>query len=168
MFTKLNKVYKNNIFFGKNEGVFLILSMPDIYLPLPSLPRHARRSLLPVVSFGFQTLVFAGFLRVSLLPSLANQPSFPLLSYPSVVACSPRPGHVSGMVIPPPHCRLVCLSSFDFSDAGGKCFLSCAVRSTTQRVRFHLSNFKKSPKMPPKIPPAKALQFVFKGSIIVI
>lgn len=144
--------------------LFSLFSACPIYTcPLPPRPGHAWRSLLPVVSFGFhQTLVFAGFLRVSLLPSVANQPSFPLLSYPSVVACSPRPGHVSGMVIPP------IAASFDFSDAGGKCFLSCAVRATTQRVRFHLSNFKKSPKMPPKIPPAKALQFVFKGSIIVI
>ena len=147
---------------------FSFFGMPDIYLPPSSAPRACLALLAPRCLFWvppntcfrrfFASFALAVPCKSTVIPVFAIFVRCRMFSAPR--ACL---GHGYSS-----HCRLVCRSSFDFSDVGGKCFLSCAVRATTQRVRFHLSNFKKSPKMPPKIPPAKALQFVFKGSIIVI
>lgn len=143
---------------------FSFFGMPDIYLPPSSAPRACSALLAPRCLFWVPNTCFRRFFASFALAVPCKSTVIPVfaISVRCRMFSAPRACRGHGYLHPP------IAASFDFSDAGGKCFLSCAVRSTTQRVRFHLSNFKKSPKMPPKISPAKALQFVSEGSIIVV
>ena len=145
---------------------FSFWGMPDIYKASLSRPLACLTLLAPRCLFWGSNTCFRRFSRVSLLPSLANQPSFPLLPYPSVVVCSPRPGHAAGMVI---FTRRIAASfavfRSTFRTPAAK--VSCRVLFVQQRSGC-VSTFRTFNPPPPKIPPAKALQFVFKGSIIVV